>query len=170
VSTADSLFDNMNAVAGKLLVAAGLLGVVSGLGLPAAHVQSIDPCAAPPPPRPPSCTAPTVAGYTPAGDGWFAGTCQMCDASCPVPLKTGQSDGCKGHGMSAEACAVACSASAECEAFHLYVSQFYFIFIEEVPSESINQHQSGDCTSIRRPSGDCTSTPRPSPELTSFER
>jgi FKBP-type peptidyl-prolyl cis-trans isomerase 2 len=69
---------------------------------------------------------PAYSRYTPVGDGWFAGTCQMCDASCPVPFKTGQSDGCKGHGMSAEACAVACSASAECEAFHLYVAQMVY--------------------------------------------
>ena len=69
----------------------GLLGVVLGLS-PAAH--RVDPCAATPPAPPPSCTAPTVAGFASAGLGWFEATCQMCDARCPVPLKTGQSSGC----------------------------------------------------------------------------
>ena len=107
---------------------AAVLGHAVHVTATAAFAQgTTDPCAnyhpAPPPP-PAHCKSlqPAPAGFTATGLGWFSGTCQNCDASCPWPPQKSQDNGCTGQGITVSACATACAADSDCHAFHLYMS------------------------------------------------
>jgi hypothetical protein len=112
-------------MAALLLLRATTLAALLGRSVSADLAPSTDPCANPVPPPPPpahTCkTPPTVSDFTSTGLGWFSGTCHMCDASCPWPAQKKETDGCKGQDISVRACAAACTADANCRAFHVYM-------------------------------------------------